>query len=75
MTFPCCFLIELLHPRIIAIGGKERNPDIVLDSMEEYDPVSGTWTLLSDRLSVPRTNFGATLIPHSIIPGCIVQES
>merc|ERR550519_2804567 len=60
--------------RLIALGGKERNPDVVMDSGEEFHPSNRSWTFLGRVLSKPRANFGYTLIPHSLIPGCIMHS-
>ena len=61
--------------RIIALGGKERNPDVVLNSGEEFDIGTKSWTSLGKILEKPRANFGYTLIPHSLIPGCNIQHN
>ena len=61
--------------RILAVGGKERNPDVVLDSGEEFHVNNRSWTNIGRVLAVPRANFGFTLIPHSLIPGCYINNS
>ena len=61
--------------RIIALGGKEWNPDVTLRNGEEFNPVKKTWTSLGDVMAVPRSTFGYALIPASAIPGCNIQPS
>lgn len=59
--------------RVIAIGGKEWNPDVPLKNAEEFDISTKSWRSLGDVMSVPRANFGYALIPHSVIPGCTIN--
>merc|ERR1719397_533420 len=61
--------------RIIALGGKEWNPDVTLRNGEEFNPVTKTWSSIGDVMTVPRATFGYALIPHSAIPGCSIDPS
>lgn len=61
--------------RVFAIGGNQRKPDKVTDTVEEYNVDDDTWSYLPQKMKTPRTNFGYTLVPHSIFPGCKVQET
>jgi len=40
--------------RIIAVGGKEWNPDVTLRNGEEFNPVTKTWSSIGDVMAVPR---------------------
>lgn len=56
--------------KVAAIGGNERRPDEVTASIEEYNSVNRTWSYMNLQMKKPRTNFGFTLVPHSIFEGC-----
>jgi len=58
--------------KIFAIGGDDRNPNNVMDTIEEYDGTKNMWKIIEKKLKKPRTNFGYTLIPHSLFDGCDV---
>ena len=60
--------------KVFAVGGDERNPSDILDTIEEYDISSNTWRILEKRLKKPRANFGYTLVPHSIFDGCVIHK-
>ena len=60
--------------KIFAIGGDEKNPNNILDTIEEYDVEKNTWKLLRTKMKRPRANFGYTLVPHSIFKGCTVNR-
>ena len=59
--------------KIFAIGGDDRNPSKILDTIEEYDLDKDSWKIINTNLNKPRSNFGFTLVPHSIFPGCVVS--
>ena len=62
--------------KVAAIGGNERRPDRVTATIEEYDTANNTWSYMNLSLRKPRTNFGFTLVPHSLFEGCkIFSES
>lgn len=60
--------------KIFAIGGDEKNPNNVLDTIEEYDVQKNSWKILRTKMKRPRANFGHTLVPHSIFKGCTVRR-
>jgi len=60
--------------KIFAIGGDEKNPNNVLDTIEEYDVQKNSWKILRTKMKRPRANFGYTLVPHSIFKGCTVSR-
>merc|ERR1719431_743672 len=60
--------------KIFAIGGDEKNPNNILDTIEEYDVQKNSWKILRTKLKRPRANFGYTLVPHSIFKGCTVSR-
>eukprot|EP00092_Neocalanus_flemingeri_P008993 GFUD01009677.1.p1 GENE.GFUD01009677.1~~GFUD01009677.1.p1 ORF type:complete len:515 (+),score=81.44 GFUD01009677.1:118-1662(+) len=60
--------------KIFAIGGDDRNPNNILDTIEMYDPKKNTWNIIETKLKKPRTNFGFTLVPHSIFDGCVLSR-
>ena len=62
-------------PKVFAIGGDDRNPENILDTIEEYDLKTNTWSIHETRLNRPRSDFGYTLVPHSMFPGCVVSDS
>ena len=60
--------------RVLAVGGSKLHPDTMTDTVEEYEEASG-WRLTEDiKLKIPRANFGYTLIPHSLFPGCTIKS-
>jgi len=59
--------------KVFAIGGDDRNPNNVMDTIEEYDGTQNMWKIIEKKLKKPRTNFGYTLIPHSLFDGCVVD--
>ena len=66
--------IVKIGDRVLAVGGSKLHPDIMTDTVEEYQEASG-WRLTEDvKLKTPRANFGYTLIPHSLFPGCTIKS-
>ena len=64
--------IVKIGDRVLAVGGSRLHPDIMTDTLEEYEETNG-WRLLEHvKLKIPRANFGYTLVPHSLFPGCTV---
>jgi len=61
--------------KIFAIGGDDRDPNNVLDTIEEYDVKRNTWSIIQTMLKMPRSNFGFTLVPHSMFDGCQLTTS
>jgi len=61
--------------RVFAIGGNQRKPDKVTNTIEEFNVDNNTWSYIPMKMKTPRTNFGYTLVPHSIFPGCSVNET
>jgi len=61
--------------RVFAIGGNQRHPDKVSDTIEEFNIDKNTWNYIHMKMKTPRTDFGYTLVPHSIFPGCTVDET
>jgi len=55
---------------VYAVGGDSKNPHHALASIEEFSPGSAEWRLSATKLITPRTNFGYTLVPRSVLPGC-----
>lgn len=66
--------VVTIGDRVFAIGGDDRKPSNILDTIEEYDLKSNTWKIIKKKLKVPRSNFGYTLVPHSIFKGCTVTR-
>ena len=66
--------VVAIGDRVFAIGGDDRKPSNILDTIEEYDLKSNTWKIIQKKLKVPRSNFGYTLVPHSIFKGCTVTR-
>ena len=62
-----------LGDTVVAVGGSRLHPDVMLDSVERLDEDRG-WVETEVRLQQPRANFGYTLVPHSLLPGCRVTE-
>merc|ERR1712013_929054 len=60
--------------KIFAIGGDEKNPNNILDTIEAFDVENNTWKLLRTKMKRPRANFGYALVPHSIFKGCTVNR-
>jgi len=60
--------------KVFAIGGDEKNPSNILDTIEEYDVEKNSWRVLKTKMKKPRANFGYTLIPHSIFRGCSISR-
>ena len=58
---------------VVAVGGSKLHPDVMTDSIEEWDQDMG-WNVLSMKLAYPRANFGYSLVPHSIFDGCKLSE-
>ena len=59
--------------RIIALGGKERNPEVVLDSAEEFHLGNRSWTAMkgADRSEgqlwiCPRSSFSHSRMCHTL---------
>ena len=66
--------IVKIGDRVLAVGGSKLHPDIMTDTVEEYEEASG-WRLAEDvKLKIPRANFGYTLIPHSLFPRCTIKS-
>ena len=62
--------IVKIGDRVVAVGGSKLHPDVMTNSVEEFEIDSG-WRLLEDvKMKTPRANFGFTLVPHSMFPGC-----
>merc|ERR1712013_176911 len=66
--------LVMVGDKVIAVGGDTKVPSNILDTIEEYDISSNTWRILEKRLKKPRTNFGYTLVPHSIFDGCVIHK-
>ncbi|MDO9438037.1 kelch repeat-containing protein [Hydrogenophaga sp.] len=47
--------------KVLVVGGFNSD-NVVLNSAEVYDPMTGAWTLLPTRLSAPRTRHAAVLL-------------
>ena len=58
--------------KVFAVGGDDRRPSNLLDTIEEYDIQSESWKTINKKLKIPRSNFGYTLVPHSIFKGCVI---
>jgi len=59
--------------RVFALGGDDRNNNN-MDTIEEYDVRRNTWKILNQKLKKPRSNFGFTLVPHSMFDGCVIDK-
>jgi len=59
--------------KVFAIGGDDRNNNY-MDTIEEYDAKRNTWTITNQKLKKARSNFGFTIVPHSIFDGCVIQK-
>lgn len=54
----------LPNGQVLVIGGTDfTGTTIFRDTAERYDPVTGSWTLLNNRLAFPRTQHAAELLP------------
>jgi len=60
--------------KVFAVGGDDRNPNNILDTIEEYDMANNSWKMTKTKLRSPRSNFGYTLVPHSIWNGCVITR-
>lgn len=58
----------LANGQVLVIGGYDRpaGATTFTDTAERYDPATGTWTALANRLSVPRTQHAAELLPDGV---------
>jgi len=59
--------------RIFAIGGDDRNSNN-FDTIEEFDINEKKWQIIPKKLKMSRSNFGHTLIPHSMFDGCQIEK-
>jgi len=59
--------------KVFAIGGEDRKSNY-FDSIEEFDITNESWKIVSQKIQTPRSNFGYTLIPHSLVDGCTVYN-
>ena len=50
-----------------SLSGSDGN--VKLDTIEEYDPETDSWTILDTRLNKSRSHFGASVVPRSLV-GC-----
>jgi len=66
--------VVAIGDKIFAIGGDDRNPNNVLATIEEYDFNRNSWKIVETKLKKPRSQFGVTLLPHSIFTGCVVSD-
>jgi len=55
---------------VYILGGKEWNPEVYLNSIEQFDAKSKTWKMVERTLNKPRAHFGFALIPRSLFPDC-----
>ena len=60
--------------KVFAIGGEDRENNNYFDSIEEFDVTKESWKIISQRIQTPRSNFGYTLIPHSLVDGCKILD-
>lgn len=58
----------LANGQVLVIGGNDRpaGATTFTDTAERYNPATGTWTALNNRLSVPRTQHAAELLPDGV---------
>jgi len=59
--------------RVFAIGGDDRNNNY-MDTIEEYNAKKNTWKIINKKLQKARSNFGFTVVPHSIFDGCVIDK-
>jgi len=55
---------------VYILGGKERNPEVYLNSIEQFDAKSNDWKVVGRSLIKPRAHFGLALVPRSLFPQC-----
>ena len=68
------FALVNVGGKVLAVGGDTREGSAnYLDSIEEFNPSTQTWSLTQKKLKFPRSNFAFTLVPHSLFPGCRVK--
>jgi len=60
--------------KVFAVGGEYRTGHDIMDTIEEYDVRSNSWKIIETKLKKPRSNFGFTLVPHSLFPGCSITD-
>jgi len=63
---------RLADGSVLAVGGYAQNPLTFTDTVERYDPSTGHWTTLATRLSTPRAQHAAELLPggtHLLVVG------
>jgi hypothetical protein len=58
----------LANGQVLVIGGYDRpaGATTFTDTAERYNPATGTWTALNNRLSVPRAQHAAELMPDGV---------
>ncbi len=54
------------------IGGQSGNK--ILDTLYKLTSISGTWTKIDSKLSIPRRNFAAWTIISDLISDCLLGE-
>ena len=59
--------------RVFALGGDDRRNNN-FDTIEEFNIKEGSWKIIPQKLKKPRSNFGYTLIPHSLFDGCRIEK-
>jgi len=59
--------------KVLAIGGSRLRPDVMTDTIEIFDKISG-WSKFPAKLKHKRANFGYALVPHSFFPGCKLRD-
>ena len=66
---------------VVAVGGQlfpvcgdDRNPNHILDTIEEYDVKKNSWKITETKLKTPSSNFGYTLLPYSIFNGFVITR-
>jgi len=57
--------IVTVGDKVLAIGGKQRSPEIHLNNIERFDPHTRKWISEEKTLKKPRAHFGIVLIPRS----------
>jgi len=60
--------------KVFAVGGEYRTGHDIMDTIEEYDVRSNSWKIIETKMKKPRSNFGFTLVPHSLFPGCSITD-
>jgi hypothetical protein len=65
--------LAVLGKKIYAVGGTQSVSNTTsTDLVESYDETTGTWTTAAFRLSQPKRNFDALVVPASLfsqLPG------